>query len=371
MAVVVRFSRGPGERHVRRVWQGAVISVIVFAACGATGAQVAGERGERSTLFTRYLESLRIQAGIPGISAAITSNGRIIWEGGLGFADVEARVAAAPHTPYPVASITKTATSTLLMQCVENGRLNLDTPIRTYTTAVPDANATVRQVLAMASDAAAGSTYRYDGDRFVALTPVVEACTGVSYRVALARHILDRIGMADSVPGHDLEAPTDSAAAAFDVATLTRYRAVLARIAKPYVVRNSRPTLSEYPPKGINAAAGLVSTVRDLARYDAAIDAHVLMSSSTQLIVWTPFRLASGREAPYALGWFVQSTVAGLAVWHYGQWPTFSSLILKVPDRGVTLILLANSDGLSSRFPLAAGDIAVSPFGRAFIQAAQ
>jgi CubicO group peptidase (beta-lactamase class C family) len=114
-----------------------------------------------------------------------------------------------------------------------------------------------------------------------------------------------------------------------------------------------------------------VSTVRDLARYDAAIDAHVLMSSPTQLIAWTPFRLASGREAPYALGWFVQSTVAGRAVWHYGQWPTFSSLILKLPDRGVTLILLANSDGLSGRFPLTSGDVAASPFAQAFIQAAR
>jgi CubicO group peptidase (beta-lactamase class C family) len=257
------------------------------------------------------------------------------------------------------------------MQCVEEGRLSLDAPIRAYTTAVPDANATVRQVLAMASDAAAGSTYRYDGDRFVALTPVVEACTGVPYRVALARRVLDRIGMSDSVPGQDLEAVNDAASAAFDQATLTRYRAVLARIAKPYVVRDSRPTLSEYPPKGINASAGLVSTVRDLARYDAAIDANVLMSSSTQRIAWTPFRLASGGEAPYALGWFVQSTVAGRAVWHYGQWSTFSSLMLKLPDRGVTLILLANSDGLSSRFPLALGDVTVSPFARAFVQAAR
>lgn len=370
-AVGRRLSRGPDERHLRRAWYGAVISVIVFVVCVAPSAQLTGDREQRLTLFTRYLESLRIQAGIPGLSAAITSNGRIIWEAGLGFADVEARVAAAPHTPYPVASITKTATSTLLMRCVEEGRLNLDAPIRTYTSAVPDANATVRQVLGMASDAAAGSTFRYDGDRFVALTPVVEACTGVPYRVALARQILDRLGMSDSVPGHDLEAVSEAASAAFDLPTLTRYRAVLARIAKPYVVRGNRPTLSEYPPKGVNASAGLVSTVRDLARYDAAIDDHVLMSPSTQLIAWTPFRLASGRDAPYALGWFVQSTVAGRAVWHYGQWPTFSSLILKLPDRDVTLILLANSDGLSSRFPLTAGDVAASPFARAFIEAAR
>jgi CubicO group peptidase (beta-lactamase class C family) len=359
----------PDKKYRRRAWHGSVLALIVFVISAGPGAQSTGDREQRIALFTRYLEPLRIQAGIPGLSAAIASGGRIIWEGGLGFADLEARVAAAPHTPYRVASITKTATSTLVMQCVEEGRLNLDAPIRTYTTAVPDLNATVRQVLAMASDAPAGSTYRYDGDRFTALTPVVEACTGVPYRVALAGRILERIGMSDSVPGQDLESVSVAASAAFDQAALQRYRDVLARIAKPYVVRDGRPTLSDYPPKAINASAGLVSTVRDLVRYDASLDARVLLSASTQLIAWTPFRLASGRDAPYGLGWFVQSTAAGRAIWHYGQWPTFSSLILKLPERDVTLILLANSDGLSSRFPLTSGDVAVSPFARAFIQA--
>src|SRR5262245_7019711 len=279
---------GAGGCVLRQVSVVGVVVSSAFVLCAAPGSRQAGDRAQRIALFTRYLEPLRVQAGIPGLSALIVSDERILWEGGLGFADVEARVAAAPHTPYPVASITKTFTSTLLMQCVEERRLDLDGPIRTYTPAGPDANATVREVLAMASDAAAGSTYRYDGDRFSALTPVVEACTGVSYRVAAARQVLDRTGMFDSVPGHDLEAVTDAASAAFDPATLARYRAVLARIAKPYVVRNSRPALSDYPPKGINAAAGLVSTVRDLARYDGAIDAHALMSSSTQSIAWTP-----------------------------------------------------------------------------------
>ena len=350
------------------VWSAAVVAAIVGGCATFVGAQPGG-RDERIALFTRYLDPLRIQAGIPGLSAAITSNGRVIWEGGLGFADVEAKLAAAPHTPYRIASLSKTATSTLLMQCVEAGRLNLDAAIRNYTNAVADSNATVQQVLAMTSDAPAGTTYRYDGNRFAELTPVVEACTGESYRLALARRILEPLGMADSVPGQDLESPTDAVAAEFDTATLTRYRQVLARLARPYVVRDNRPTLGDYPPKGINAAADFVSTVRDLARYDAALDAQVLMAAPSLLTAWTPFKLASGREGPYALGWFVQSTAAGRAVWHYGRWPTYSSLILKLVDRGLTLILLANSDGLSTLFPLALGDVSVSPFARAFIEA--
>jgi hypothetical protein len=54
-------------------------------------------------------------------------------------------------------------------------------------------------------------------------------------------------------------------------------------------------------------------------------------------------------------------------VWHYGQWPQYSALYLKVPDRHLTLILLANSGGLGEAFPLADGDVMVSPFARAFI----
>jgi CubicO group peptidase (beta-lactamase class C family) len=144
---------------------------------------------------------------------------------------------------------------------------------------------------------------------------------------------------------------------------------VIARLAKPYATHDGRAVLADYPPRGISAAAGLISTVRDLARYDAAIDGNTLVRRESQTLAWTPFVLTSRQPSPYGLGWFSQSTTAGRVIWHYGLWPTFSSLILKLPDRGVTLILLANSDGLSARFPLAAGDVTVSPFARAFVAA--
>jgi len=343
----------------------AVIALAIVLRVPAR-AQAPAPDAQRLALFGRYLDALRIQAGIPGLSAAVVSGGRVVWEAGYGFADVEARVAAAPDTPYPIASITKTFTSTVLGQCVEAGSLNLDARMTTYTTLVPDVSATVRHVLSMTSDAPAGSRYRYDGDRFGLLTPVVDACTTRPYRAAVASRILDRLAMTDSVPGHDMESPPADVAALFDPATLDRYRRVLARIAKPYASGGGR---GDYPPRGINAAAGIVSTVRDLARYDVALDTGVLLHADTQQLAWTPFRLAGGSTSPYGLGWFTQSSAAGRAIWHYGLWPTFSSLMLKLPERGATAILLANSDGLSALFPLANGDVTVSPFARAFIAA--
>ena len=56
-------------------------------------------------------------------------------------------------------------------------------------------------------------------------------------------------------------------------------------------------------------------------------------------------------------------------IWHNGYLPDrYSALVLKVPDRGLTLILLANSDALSSPFRLAEADIRTSPFGCAFLR---
>ena len=41
------------------------------------------------TVFERYLESLRLQAGIPGMSALILQDGVVVWERGFGRADIE------------------------------------------------------------------------------------------------------------------------------------------------------------------------------------------------------------------------------------------------------------------------------------------
>ena len=56
---------------------------------------------------------------------------------------------------------------------------------------------------------------------------------------------------------------------------------------------------------------------------------------------------SDGRPLPYALGWFVQANRGYDLVWHYGHGLESSSLIVKIPERRVTFVILANSDGLS------------------------
>lgn len=326
---------------------------------------------QRLIQFQQSLDALRRQYSIPGLSAAIVNNGKIIWESGFGFQDVENQIPATPDTPYRTASITKTFASMLLMKCVERGTLNLDTQIRNYTSGIADTRVTVRHLFTHTSQSSPpGEKYLYSGDRYSYLTPVVASCSAQSFREALAKTILEPLEMRDSVPGQDLEFPSPETAAMFSPEVLARYSQVIQRLAKPYVADNSgRPILSAYPPKGISTAAGLISTVRDLARYDAAIDQHVLLAPQTQEQAWTNHVNSKGERLPYGLGWFVQMYGGQRLIWHYGQWDTFSGLFLKVPGRNITLILLANSSRLSSPFSsLGAGNVTGSPFAGLFLQ---
>jgi len=342
------------------------VPLRVYAQPGAA----AGDQ-QRLAAFQQSLDSLRRQYGIPGLSAVIVNNGRIIWEGGFGFQDVENQIPATPDTPYRTASITKTFASMLLMRCVERGALNLDTRINSYTSGIADSRVTVRHLFTHTSQSSPpGEQYLYSGDRYNFLTPVVESCGGQPFREALAKTILDPLAMNDSVPGQDMEFPSPQAAALFTPETLQRYTGVIQRLAKPYLVdSNGRPILAAYPPRRISAAAGLISTVRDLARYDAAIDQHILLQSQTQEQAWTNHVNSKGQRLPYGLGWFVQMYANERLIWHYGQWDTFSGLFLKVPGRKITLILLANSSRLSSPFSsLGAGNVTGSPFANLFLQ---
>jgi CubicO group peptidase (beta-lactamase class C family) len=321
-----------------------------------------------AALFERYAEALRRVAHVPGISGVILREGRPVWQRGFGFANMDARVPATPDTLYDIASLTKTFTSTLLLQCVERGTLSLGEPIARYSAAIPEPGATVRHVLTHTSQGAPGAAYRYDGNRFAALTSVVDACQARPFRQALATSILDRAAMTDSVPGHDLEQPTPSLAALFDAPTFERYQSSAKRLALPYQSAVNGVTRADYPPRGISASAGLLSSVVDLAKYDAAIDANVFISHASQELAWTNAVSTTGQALPYGLGWFIQREREVPLIWHYGQWPQYSALYLKVPDRHLTLILLGNSGGLSEAFPMADGDVMASPFAKAFVR---
>ena len=319
--------------------------------------------------FEAYLEPLRVQAGIPGLSAILIQDGDVVWERGFGFQNQEARIRATPDTPYLVADLSQTLAAVLLLQCVEQRKLSLDEPVRSYGVTLPEAGVTMRHLLSHTSSSGPGGTFKYDPERFAQLTEVMTACAPQPYRKSVSHRILEHLAMRDSVPGRDLEDPNVVPDGLYDPAHLERYARVLERLAVPYKVdRRGRATRNELPVEGINAATGLVSTARDLARFDAAVDSFLLLDE-TRAMAWTNAAAGGFLTSPTGLGWFVQTYRGERVVWHFGLIPNaYSSLILKVPSRRLTVILLANSDGLNAPFQLHAGEIRRSVFANLFLR---
>jgi CubicO group peptidase (beta-lactamase class C family) len=256
----------------------------------------------------------------------------------------------------------------LVLQCDERRQVALDREITNYGGKVPDDGATVRQVLSHTS--APPGNFKYEPGRYAQLTGVVEYCSRQPFRKAVALDLLDSLAMVRSVPGRDFGTAGAVPADMFDKDYFDHYRRILESLAVPYKVdKKLHPIRTELAPEGINAATGLVSTVRDLAQFDRALDDETLLREATLAAAWSAIPGPGGAPQPIGLGWFVQSYRGVPLVWQYGMVPNaYSGMVLKIPSRRVTMILLANSDGLVNSFQLEAGDVTRSPFASVLLR---
>lgn len=332
-----------------------IVLLLALTAC-TTPARPPTDLGQ----LEARLDELRRQWSLPGMSAAIVTGDGTTWTRAFGYADLADRRPATPATVYHLASLTKPFAAVVLLQAVEEGRLDLDSPASSYGISLPGSpGIRVRHLLTHTSEGGTpGERYRYSGQRFAALDKVVVAATGASFARAVADRVLDPLGLRDTAPTPFQ--PARCAEARRDAVDFRR------RLAQGYDADGV--TAVAYPDY-FGVSAGLVSTVRDLARFSIALDTDRLLRAPTRRLAFTPARSTAGERLPYGLGWFVQDRGSTRILWHYGLWTGISSLIVKVPDRGLTFILLANSDGLSREFALGAGDLQRSPFAREFLDA--
>ena len=326
---------------------------------------------KRAERFEKQTDELRSRLSIPGLSAVIVKDQQVLWARGVGFADLENRIPATPDTLYHLASLTKTFAATLIMQLVEQGKLSLDEPISRYSSDFRDDSVKIKHLLSHTSDGTPGERYQYDGNRYDYLTAVIEKKFGKPFLEVIVETFLDPLEMSGSVPVHNVVEDSGKWAASLGQAHLDRYAVNLSRLAQPYTLYGDHDILHVfYPEKDyVGAAAGLLSTVLDMAKYDVAIDRHVFLKKETQQEAWTPFVSNGGQRLPYGLGWFVTEYHGHTLIWHYGHWGVgFSAIYLKVPAKNVSLVMLANSEALADHQFQAGEDIVNNVFACDFLR---
>ena len=319
-------------------------------------------------LVRDYIEALRVQAGIPGLAVAVVGSREIVWEQAFGRQDAERAIAARTDTPFHVDGLTQVLTAAYLLRCVEEGRLSLDDRIGDFRSDVPEPNATIRQLLTHTSGPAANLTFQHRPERLEPLTTVVRACAVESFRGS-TMNIFDRLAMRDSVPGPDAPQLSPPAEGIPPPAEKARYARILERLAVPYRVdRQRRATPSRYPATTLTPMGGVISTVHDLALFDLALkDPGALLLPETLAAAWTP-PTANGQALPHGLGWFAGTYNGERIAWQYGLGENAASaLMVTMPDRHATYILLANSPGLADPAPMSVSQLVASPFMRVLL----
>lgn len=313
---------------------------------------------EISLLESRIIE-LAGKLKIPSVSVAVVKSGKIIYARGFGYADPVNKIPATENTLYHIASITKTFAATIIFKLAEEGKLNIDDYVRKYGVNVPE-GVQIKHLMSHTSNFIPGTVFYYNSTRFGLLGAIMEKITGKSFTKLLYETILEPLGMKDTYP--------NPASEAFTVRGINKNN-VINNLAKPYKIENGKLKSSQYPT-GFSPGAGMVSNVMDLAKYAIALENNRLFGRAISDIAYTPFSSGNGDTLPYGLGWFVQTINNKKIVWHYGDWKCNSSLIMRIPQDSLTLILLANTDGLSAPFMGLGlpGDVAYSPFADAFLR---
>jgi CubicO group peptidase (beta-lactamase class C family) len=302
--------------------------------------------------FENGLEALRNRYHIPSLAIGIVNEKNLIVRGGLGYADIEKQIKPDENTVYHLASITKTFGAIILMQLVEQGKISLDDPISKYGINLggrwgSDSRIKVKHLLTHTASGnwlngfKPGYSFRYNGGWYGELGKVIEKGSGESFGELLMKNIITPLHMMNTVPSTDDSVNFN----------LTGYSkdSFMAKVAKPYNWQGKHiaPITMNY---GFNPAAGIMSSVADLAKYSIAIDEKKFLKLETWEKIFTPYVTPKGKTIQYGLGWFVKDYKGLKIVWHTGWWYGYSTLLIKVPEKELTFIILANSQDLSRPF---------------------
>ena len=305
-----------------------------------------------------YVERAIARQHIPGLSLVVVQRGAVIKSRGYGLANIEHGARATPTTVYELASTTKPFVAVAVLLLAQDGKLGLDDPISRYIDSVPStwhavtirhllthtsgikdyladlrhdfphdtpADTIARTVLRAPPNFAPGTKWSYSNSGFVLLGLVVRRVSGETWDVFLSHRVFEPLGM--RATRHDT--PDE----------------IVPERAAGYVW---------YGPAGMHNGdylkylttnhgdRGLLSTALDLARFDAALTGHRLLSSAMRAAMWGPAILPDGSSAGYGLGWFVESIRGHRHVHHPGGAPGTAAVLSRYPDDSLTIIVLTN-----------------------------
>ena len=291
-------------------------------------------------------------------SALVAENGKVVYKGAFGLANMEWNIPNTPDTKFRLGSITKQFTATVILQLAEQGKIKLNGKLSDY---LPDyrkdvgEKVTIHNLLTHTSGIPSytsqpgffenvsrnpykvdefvqkyasgdlefepGSKFEYDNSGYFLLGAIIEHVTGKPYEQVLKENIFDPAGMKNT--GYD------------------HHETILPKRATGYSKTPDGYINAAYLDMSIPYAAGsLYSTVEDLYLWDQALYTDKLLSAQSKALMYTPFL------NNYAYGWEVRNASFNTEVpviTHNGGINGFSTIIVRFPKEKNLIVLLDNT----------------------------
>lgn len=331
-----------------------------FCAPGATAAPDPHTPIGPSGVADILLEAVAEASGVPGMSAAVVDHGRVVWAGTAGARDLEQALPVVPETAFRLASVSKLITATAAVRLQDEGRLDLDAPVRisvdyldagwpamtvrqlaAHTSGIPhyqdmDADRggrsypSVREAVALFNGrdllSPPGERYSYSSWGYTLLSAVVEEAAGAPFLDYVARDIVTDL---DIVPDTDPAGATDATA---------------------YEIESGRPVRAAAHDYSYSwGGAGFRASASAIARFGDRVLSPGFLSDEAREAMWTPATTTNGevvmeRDSRVAFGWRIGTSIDGERMAHHaGVTIGARSALLVYPERRVSVSLLSNA----------------------------
>lgn len=326
---------------------------------GQLGTPVGAPLADR---LERAVESLRTHqdtSGVAGISAAMAVDGRLVWTGGFGYADVENRVPMSAATVSRIGSISKPVAGAAAMVVVARGRLDLDAPVSRYLPQYPRAQGerfTTRQVMSHTAgvrhyrrdefasrvrydDVVApmavfwadsllfepGTDYSYSTYGWTVVSAVTAAAAGRPWVDVLRDDVVRPLGLLSMQP---------------------EWRDSIIPHRASYYIRTDDGWVNAPEVDNSNkwAGGGLVSNAADLVGFALGLMEGRVLSDAARAESWR--RQTPEGESSYGLGWNVAEIEGHRVVSHSGGSMGATAMLIVLPDDGIVVSVLGNTSGV-------------------------
>ena len=305
-----------------------------------------------------YVKAQMEKQHVPAVSVVVIKDLKVVKSEGYGMANVELNVPARPDTVYKIGSVSKQFIATGIMLLVEEGKISLDDNIGKFLDGAPDTwkPITVRHLLTHTSgivreapgfdplkiqnDAdviktayslplrfAPGEKWEYCNVGYFTLAEIIRKVSGKPWQEYLKERVFAPLEMS-----------------ATRTTTMTD---LVPNRASGYVWRNGKLQNADVY-FALRPSGAFISTVIDLAKWDAALQTGKILKQSTLEQMWTPVKLNNGTTYPYGFGWELAAISGHKQLNHGGSLPGFRSQLARFVDDKVTVVVLTNGDNANA-----------------------